>query len=534
MKSARIVFVLFLTIFVLPLAAAIKKPAKVTGGLLSGIRGRDPSVLVFKGIPYAAPPVGDLRWKASAPVISWEGIHKADSFGPSCIQNIAEERKPWTHEFMTHGEISEDCLSLNVWTAAKSASERRPVYVYLHGGGFGEGSGSIAAYDGEGLANKGLVVVTINYRLGVFGFLAHPELTKESSYKASGNYGLLDMIAALRWVRENIKAFGGDPARVTIGGQSAGGMAVHSMIASPLAKGLFYRAIVQSGGSSLPGGGISMGSRNLAAAEADGLKFAELKGVRSLAELRALTWQKLAEPVPESPAAGRAGDTPSFRFSPIVDGYLLPAPAQDVVAQGKQNDVVILTGANAGELGGMMMGPQEPLTAESYARQARQRYGDLADEFLKLYPAATDKEAEATKAQSDRDRSMVSMYLWAKMRAKTSKTRAYIYLWDHALPGPDAQKYGAFHTGEVPYVMNTLYMSDRPFTEADRKIADMVSSYWANFVATGDPNAKGLASWPSVGDKPEVMELGDVTRPVPVAGSPAKFTFFENFFIRKP
>ena len=516
------------TFVAIPLTAAINQPVKVEGGLVIGVPGKDPSVIAFKGIPYATPPVGDMRWKAPALPAAWKGVRKADSFGPSCIQNIVQERKPWTYEFMTHGEISEDCLSLNVWTAAKSASERRPVYVYIYGGGFSEGSGAVPVYDGEGLAKKGIVVVTFNYRLGVLGFLAHPELTNEA--RASGNYGLLDQIAALRWVRDNIKAFGGDPARVTIGGQSAGGMSVHSLIASPLAKGLFHRAIVESGGSTVGGGGLSLGTRSLAAAEADGQKFAESKGVHSIAELRDMSWQKLIEPVQGAAAAG--GGMPMFRFSPIVDGYCLPAPAQQVVAQGKQNDVPTLTGQNSGELGGLM-GPQARVTAESFSKQVRQRYGDMASEFLKLYPASTDAEADIAQAQSNRDQAMVSMYLWARERAKTAKTKAFIYLWDHALPGPDAERFGAFHTSEVPYVMNTLYMSDRPFSDADRKIADMMSSYWADFMLTGDPNGKRLQPWPAVGEKQEVMKLGDKTGPIPVAGDAAKFSFFEKFLTSK-
>jgi carboxylesterase type B len=219
------------------------------------------------------------------------------------------------------------------------------------------------------------------------------------------------------------------------------------------------------------------------------------------------------------------------RFMPIVDGYFLSAFEEQIVAQGKQNDVVVLTGYNTGEVGSSMLGPQEPLTAQSYAKQAREQYGDMAVEFLKLYPAATDQEAEIAKAQSDRDRFLTSMYLWAKSRAKTSKTKTFLYLWDHALPGPDSQKYGAFHTAEVPYVMNTLlYMPNRPFTEADFKLADMMSSYWVNFIATGDPNGKGLSSWPAVGEKREIMEVGDVNQPVPAAGSSAKFIFFEKYF----
>jgi para-nitrobenzyl esterase len=233
---------------------------------------------------------------------------------------------------MAHDTISEDCLYLNIWTAAKTANEKRPVFVFLHGGGFTEGSGSVPVYDGEGLAKKGLVTVTINYRLGAFGFLSHPELTKESGHNASGNYGLLDQVAALQWIRDNIAAFGGDPSRVTVAGQSAGSMGVHALVASPLAKGLFHRAIAESGGSTL-----GSSSRNLADAEQDGVRFATSKGAGSLAALRAMTAEQIAAPVQ------------GVRFGPIVDGYFLPAPIDEIVAQGKQNDVPILTGANADE-----------------------------------------------------------------------------------------------------------------------------------------------------------------------------------------
>ncbi len=505
------------------LVAAISQPVKVDGGLVSGLADRDPSIVAFKGIPFAAPPVGDLRWRAPKPVLPWHGVRRADKFSASCIQNIVAERKPWTYEFMTHGDISEDCLYLNVWTGAKSPSERRPVYVYLYGGGFSEGSGAVPVYDGGGLAKKGLVVVTINYRVGVLGFLAYPELTGESDYRASGNYGLLDQVAALEWVHENIARFGGDPNRVTLAGQSAGGMSVHDLTASPLAKGLFQRAIVESGGSNIDKAGITLTARGLAEAEADGQKFADSKGAKSLHDLRAMSWQKLTETGPGGPSA------PGLRFAPIVDGYSLPAPVREIFAQGRQNDVVTLTGANQGELGGF--GPPGPVTVEAFRKQARQRFGAQADEFLKLYPAATDEEAKLARSQSIRDQALVSMYLWAKERSKTAKTKVYEYLWDHAIPGPDAERFGAFHTSEVPYVMNTLYMSDRPFTDSDRRIADTLSSYWANFAATGDPNGKGLPQWPAIGNKTEILEVGDKTAPISVAGSPAKFKFFEKYLL---
>ena len=458
---------LALTLVATPLSGAVTEPVAVTGGLVSGVPGRDPSIVVFKGIPFAAPPVGERRWKAPAPVVPWQGVRKAESFGASCMQTIVQERKPWTYEFMAHNEISEDCLSLNVWTGASSARERRPVFFYIYGGGFNEGSTAVPVYDGEGLAKKGVVVVTANYRVGILGFLVHPELSKESRARVSGNYGLLDQIAALKWVHDNIAAFGGDPNQVTIAGQSAGGMSVHYLIASPLAKGLFHRAIVQSGGSSVSRTGITVGGRVLADAEAEGQKFAESKGARSLADLRAMSWETLTAAPQGTPAGGtgRVGATRGIRFSPIVDGYLLTAPVAQVVAEGKQNDVPTLTGANAGELGGLS-GPQTAVTVDSFVRRATQQYGAMSDEFLKLYPAATDEQAATAQAQSSRDQALVSMFLWAKQRARTARTRAFTYLWDHAIPGPDATRYGAFHTSEVPYYMNTLSMSDRPFTEA--------------------------------------------------------------------
>jgi carboxylesterase type B len=504
----------------LPALAAIHQPVKVTGGLVSGAPGRDPSITVFKGIPFAAPPVADLRWRAPQAVVPWQGVRKADKFSASCIQNIVQEHLPWTYEFMTHNEISEDCLYLNVWIPAKSATDKLPVFVYIYGGAFQSGSGAVPAYDGEGLARKGLVMVTINYRVGVFGYLAYPELVEESGHHTSGNYGAQDQLAALRWVHSNIAAFGGDPNCVTIAGQSAGSISVHDLIASPLAKGLFHRAIAESGNSGIgnAGGGPMLPHRSREEAEADGRKFAEAKGAHSLAELRSMSWQKLTEPIPGSSA-------PKLRFTPIVDGYFLPAVETDLIAQGKHNDVPVLTGANTGELGGAS-GPQASFNLAAFQRMAQTRYGDLAGEFLELYPAATDEQAIAANSQSSRDRSLVGMYLWARQRAKTSKTKAYLYLWDHTMPGPDAERFGAFHSSEVPYVLNTLYTSERPLTPADHKIADMMSSYWSNFARAGDPNGPGLPLWPAVGDTPELMEVGDHTASIPVASTQARFAFF--------
>jgi para-nitrobenzyl esterase len=411
---------------------------------------------VFKGIPFAAPPVGEWRWRAPRAPEAWTGVRQADEFGKSCVQTIRTENKLWTYEFMTHNEVSEDCLSLNVWTGAQSGSERRPVYMYIYGGANTEGSGAVPLYDGEGLAKKGIVVVTVNYRLGVFGWFAHPELTKEAEYHASGNYALLDLIAALQWVRTNIAAFGGDPGKVTIGGQSAGGENTLSLMVSPLAMGLFRGAIVQSAG----GGRLPMQRQ-----EEAGLKFTELKGAGSLAELRKMSWQDLSAPLTGAP-----------RFSSaVLDGYVLPATPVDPFTRSA---VPILTGINMHEGG-----------------------------------ATPQAEPQKNEAAWNTARTALSA------RAKASKMKVYTYFWDHTMPGPDAAKYGAFHSSELAYVFSSLGQSDRPFTESDRKIADTMSSYWANFIATGDPNGGGLPYWPSAGEKPDfVMELGDRNVPIPVAG----------------
>jgi para-nitrobenzyl esterase len=445
---------------IIPSASA--QTVKTRRGDIAGTHGTRADVFVFRGVPYALPPVGERRWAPPEPTAAWTGVRRADHFAPSCIQNIVTERKPWTYEFMAHGAVSEDCLFLNIWTAKIGATARRPVYVYLHGGGFNEGSGSVPVYDGEGLARKGLVVVTINYRLGAFGYLAHPELTQSSSRHTSGNYGLLDQIAALEWIRDNIDAFGGDPTRVTIAGQSAGGMSVLQLLVSPMAKGLFHRAIVESG---LLGGNTP----TLADAERDGSQWGSAKRAESLTAMRALGTFDVATRVtlPNGDAAARP-PAAAIGFRPIVDGVVVPDQFAAAVARGSYNDVPVLIGANLDE---------------------------------------------GTKEQQ-----RVTLTEWAQKQAAGSHSKTFTYFWTHALPGPDRAKYGAFHTSEVPYAMNTLSMSDRPFTDTDRRIADQMSSYWANFAKNGDPNGNGLPLWPAAAEQPtRIMHIGDDTGATAVA-----------------
>ncbi len=490
-------------------AAAVTGTVKVAGGSLEGATTAS-GIRVFKGIPYAAPPVGDLRWRPPQPPAKWDIVRKADKFSDSCMQALNRARNPWTKEFMVQNAASEDCLCLNVWTGAKAATEKRPVLVWLHGGAFYEGSGEIITYDGEELAKKGVIVVTINYRLGIFGFYTHPELTKESPQHASGNYGLLDCVAALQWVQKNITAFGGDPGRVTIAGQSAGAAAVHTLTASPLAKGLFHRAIAESGS------GVGRRTKELAASEQDGVKWAETKSAISLQELRA------------KPAADLLGGA---RFGPVVDGWFLPADTAAIFAQGKQNDVPTMTGLTADE--GSASPTYGKVKAEDFAKQAQQRFSAQAEAFLQLYPANDQLQASLAQKQSARDQGLVSMYLWATERAKTSKAKAYTYYFTRGIPWPEYTEFAAFHTGDVPYFFANLKHLDRPWEEVDRKLSETASSYWANFAKTGNPNGNGLPNWPVFDTAQQVtMELGEKIGARPVAEK-GKLAFFTQYFARQ-
>lgn len=479
-------------------------------GRLSGTLTADGSVEVFKGIPYATPPVGDLRWQPPQPPASWQDVRKADHFSASCMQVIRGEHLPWTREFMAQYPISEDCLYLNVWTAARQPTPPRPVLVWIHGGGLIEGSAAPAAYDGEQLARRGIVVVSINYRLGVLGFLAHPALTRESPHHASGDYGLEDIAAALNWVHRNIAAFGGDPSQVTIAGQSSGAAAVIYMTASPLAKGLFRGAIAESGAYLSP-----PTTTTLAAAEEQGTKFVASLSLHSLAQLRAL------------PAADLIAAQQKTRFRPDVDGWFLPDTISAIFAADRQNDVPTITGLNADE--DSASSKYGKLTPAEFQQQAHERYGDKAAEFLKLYPATTQAEATVSQKTSARDDDRVAMYLWAIDRAKTAKTPAYTYYFNHAIPWPEHPEFGAFHSAEIPYWFCNLDKLNRPYTAADRQLSREMSGYWLNFIRTGDPNGNALPHWPaSSPDSQTTMELGSKPGPIPVAGR-EQFTFWQRF-----
>ncbi|WP_435175568.1 carboxylesterase/lipase family protein [Actinacidiphila sp. bgisy145] len=513
-------------------------PVRIDTGLVAGVPAALPGVTVYRGIPYAASTAGPNRWRPPQPAASWQGVRTADTFG---------DAPPQTG---TGFAMSEDCLNLNVWTAATGSQGRRPVYVWIFGGGFSGGRGSDPAFDGSVLASKGLVVVTFNYRLGALGFLATPELSRESGHHASGNYGLLDQIAALQWVRRNIAAFGGDPEQVSIGGQSAGAGSTDMLSMSPLAAGLFRRTVAESharhpGDPDLCYLGTSY--RRLETAEQQGTAYAAAHGATTLEQLRALPWQDLndAGTLPDDTVDTRSVAEPPL-FRPVVDGWVLPAGYHDTYARRAQNDVWYLAGNNLDETGavpetafdywratGYQDRPGAPpvhVTLDDYVSSAQRKYGAMAPEFLRLYPAATDDEAALASNDAVRDCSRCTTHLWGAQWPRGSHRPVHTYFWTHRPPGPDHDIRGAYHGSEIAYFFGTLYPADQGWTDQDRAIADTMSSYLARYVATGDPNGPGLPAWPAYDQsRPTVMEVGERFGPLPVA-PPAKLDFWRRYF----
>jgi para-nitrobenzyl esterase len=484
--------------------AAVADPVRTAGGLVSGASGADPTVRVYKGIPYAAPPVGALRWKAPQAAAVWKGVRAGTEFSAPCMQEPYAQTSIY---YTPLPNVSEDCLYLNVWTAAASAGEKRPVMVWIHGGAYTRGSGETPTYNGEVLAPKGAVVVTINYRLGIFGFLAHPELTKESDVKSSGNYGLLDMVAALEWVKKNIAAFGGDPGRVTIFGESAGSSAVNFLMASPLAKGLFHRVIGESGANF---GGANFGRRSvLADAEKAGAQLGTLTELRAKSAVDLLKVQ--------------------ISTRPTVDGWFLPQEVSAIFGQGKQSDVPVIAGYNADEMTTLAPLPAGA-NAKTFLDLVHNRYAKVADEFLKLYPAGSDAEAANSYYASARDGGMgFQMRTWARMQTKSGKAPAYLYYFSRIPPGPTAAKFRSYHAAEIQYAFGNL-RGNRPWEDADRKLSDVMSSYWVNFAAKGDPNGKGLPKWPVYDAQADVsMEFGDAPA-AKASVNKAGIDFFESLY----
>jgi para-nitrobenzyl esterase len=483
----------------LPLAvfAASSGPqVKTVSGVVEG--KSDGPVNVFLGIPYAAPPVGDLRWKPPVPAAKWNGVLKARDFGSHCMQG-----KVYGDMNFRDPGGSEDCLTLNVWVPAKAAAAKLPVMVWIYGGGFAAGTTSEPRQDGIHLAQQGVIVVSMNYRLGIFGFFVHPELAKESGHNAAGNYGLLDQTAALRWVRDNIAAFGGDPGNVTIFGESAGSFSVSAQMASPLAKGLFQKAIGESGAAFFSGG-LTFEPRS--AREQKDVKAVNAKlGVSTLAELRAIPAQKLLD-------AFAPPQSPGFDFGPDVDGYFLPESVPAIFAAGNQNDVPLLAGWNHDEGSyEIAFSPQKP-TADSLKATAQKEFGDKAAEFLKLYPSDNDAQTLRSAQDFAGDRFIAfSTWAWLEGQSKTGKQPVYRFRFDLGPPSdPKMPQLGAYHSSEIEYVFGQLDSKAGVGWRADdRQLSDEMQKYWANFARSGDPNGPGLPKWPvySAGDGWTVMFL---------------------------
>jgi len=456
----------------------------VDGGQLRGTTAS--GVRVFKGIPFAAPPVGALRWKPPQPVVAWSGVKAADTFGAQCMQQPYPAGSPYAS---APQPTSEDCLYLNVWTAARRG-DKRPVMVWIHGGAWTRGSGSTPAYDGSVLAKKGVVVVTTNYRLGVLGFFAHPQLTKESLNHASGNYGILDHVAALKWVQKNIAAFGGDPSRVTIFGESGGSWSVNVVQATPLAKGLFHRAIGESGGQ-------FAGAPALAEAERRGVAFATEVGARTLADLRALPAEKLL-------------GIEEFRTRVNVDGYVLPEDVRSIFAHRKQNSVPVLVGSNANEMTTLSDVGEFPTSLLEYRRQIAVRFPGFSKQYEAAYPVKTEADIPGALLVVGRDQAFTAeMRTWARMVTAAGQ-KAFLYQFTHVPPSPNAKAWGAYHASEIAYVFGTLRNRDWPYTQTDFELSNEMSSYWSNFAITGDPNGRGLPAWKPYDQAQEpYLELGD-------------------------
>lgn len=488
----------------------LPQPVRVASGLLAGIITSDGAVTSFKGIPYAAPPVGDLRWRAPQPPLAWEGVRQSNAFGNSCLQPVNAKQPPYTAEFSVTDALSEDCLFLNVWTPARTVTDDLAVLVYIHGGSGTHGSGSVSVYDGEGLARKGIIVVTINFRLGPFAGMGHPQLSGESPQKVCGNYGMLDMISALTWVQRNIAVFGGDPRKVTVCGQSSGCMALHYLTTSPLASGLFRGAIAASFGYDFLTKPHSVG--NLWQKEQSGLTYARARGLMSLADLRALLGADLLAEHPMVERQVRAGIGAGI----TVDGWVFPSSYPDALDRGLVNDVPTMTGFTADDFGP----PAEFLrtTVASFPTTVPKALEAQVKDYQRLYPVSNDDEARTQAKRAQLDYRAATVFFWAKRRAKTAKTPAYTYRFDQAIPWPAQPHFGAFHSSDLIYAFNNLGRMDRPWSDDDRRVAELVSSYWVNFVNTGDPNGPGMPTWkPFAADQPVTMGIGIAPGPLAVA-----------------
>ncbi len=502
MRLIRLLYLAILTssLFGTTAFASDHLEIKTDGGKVAGTLTTDGQVRAFKGIPYAAPPVGNLRWQPPQPAAKWHGTFTATDYGHHCYQT-----NPFSDMTFRDAGPSEDCLTLNIWAPTNAQKGSLPVMIWIHGGGYTAGGASEPRHDGQFLAHHNVVIVTLNYRLGILGFFAHAELAAESPHHATGNYGLLDQAAAIAWVHRNITAFGGDPHNITIFGESAGSFSVSAQMASPLSKGLIAKAIGESGGAfhsnSLP-------YPTLATTEQDDANFAQSAfHTTSLADLRKLSADDLIK------AASAHTTPPPPHFGPDVDGYFLPQSVPDIYAAGNQAHIPLLAGWNADEVRSMvLMSPVKP-TVDSFSAQAKKDFGARAPEFLAAYPATTDAEAVQSAGDFVSDRFIAySTWAWLEAQVKTGQAPVYRYRFDLAAPGDKFHPagIGAFHSDDIEYVFGTLDSRQQAtIRPEDRTLSEQIQQYWTNFARNGNPNAPSLPIWPTYGPKDDwqVMHL---------------------------
>tara|TARA_R110002020_G_scaffold454448_1_gene669993 strand:+ start:131757 stop:133358 length:1602 start_codon:yes stop_codon:yes gene_type:complete len=494
----------------------------VANGEIEGTYDSDTGLNMFFGVPYAKPPVGELRWKAPQPLDNWDGVKETKEFGDRPVQI-----KLWDDLLYRSKAMSEDCLFLNVWAPAAAKTENLPVLVYIHGGGFNAGDGSELRYDGASLAEKGIVVVTINYRLNIFGFFAHPELTAESDKNASGNYGLLDQVAALKWVHNNINAFGGDPSKITIAGESAGSISVSALMASPLSSDLIAGAIGESGAAIKP----TASPITLAQAEEIGVNFAKQAGMSSLSELRNLSTDSLF-------SLYKSANTPGFPT--VIDGYFYPQTVSEVFKEGEQAKVPLLVGWNSAEIpaGAFMQGKES--TPENFEARIKETYPEYSDNLLQLYARSTAEETTQSAAEMASDGFIVySTWKWADLASKNSDAPVYRYKFSKVRPGLKADTttqsppIGAPHASEIEYALGNLdFIEAREWTNEDRKVSQTMEDYFANFIKTGDPNGENLPQWPALDasdESPEVMIINTESK-AEKATHDDRYRFWESVY----
>lgn len=494
--------------------------ATIENGIIEGNFNTADNLQEYFGVPYAKPPVGNLRWRAPEPPANWSGVLQTKAFGPRAVQSFVFNDM----KFRSNG-LNEDCLYLNIWSPAVPGMKNLPVLVYFYGGGLVAGDGSEFRYDGASMAKKGIVVVTVNYRLNIFGFLALPELSAESPYKASGNYGLLDQVAALQWVQKNIAAFGGDPSRVTIAGESAGSISVSLQMASPLSKNLFSAAIGESGAAITP----TMPPVSLAEAEKEGLAFLKTCGSPSLAQLRAMSTLQIYELYNQSK---------KFGFPTVIDGYFLKKSVPEIFKVGEQTMVPLLAGWNSAEIPGIAFMQGLPYTEENYIKRIKDVYPGNFEEVLKLYPHGTVNEIEQSATALASDRFIVySTWKWIDLQSKNSNQPVYRYLFSKIRPqDPDPHAFrliGAPHASEIEYCLGNLYLvKEHDWTEDDYKVSKIMQNYFANFIKNHNPNGNDLPDWPAVEKNegsPGFMNI-NTTSKAEKAANDARYIFLNKVY----